>query len=397
MFKKILAAALIGVMAISLAACGSSQNNAVKTETNVSEKEEGKESESTETKETPETSEPVIYPAQKLLIGVEIYDPTDAEFLELKKYYDKISQNMNIEFKYSEAITDADSELKFIEDCATAGCQAFIAYYNVSGATQIETAIGYDMYVWGLAEESYALAFYDNEHYVGAVTAGSYEYEAGKALGEWVVENGFDTVVYSSGGADFGVGMFIDRQNGFYDGLGNADVKVVTVSGFPGDQFFADQSAALGTEGLDAVVASFNGVDFWAQPIATAGLQDKVKLATIGSISQAYADAFNNEQIDFLCAKNIQMFGLAATMLSNAVDGNRDNLTMDGLAQNIVAPGWTIDNYDDCKALLEIQEGTGVFTMEDIKSYSKAYNPDATLDTLLNLVNDATIEKLIGK
>src|SRR5574344_2267077 len=77
-------------------------------------------------------------------IAVEIYDPTDSEFLELKKYFDYLSQNMPVTFVYSEAIASAEDEASFIENSAIRGCQGYIGYYCVTDdATMVSTVTGY--------------------------------------------------------------------------------------------------------------------------------------------------------------------------------------------------------------------------------------------------------------
>lgn len=368
MFKKLVSFIITTIMVLAMVGCSSNQGTSAGDEK---------------------------YPKEKILIGVELYDPTEAETLEFKKYLDQIAKTYNFEFKYSEAIADADAEMKFIEDCASAGAKGFVAYYNITGVEQAKAVMGYDMYYWGGDENIYP-EIKDEPYYAGFITAGNYEYEAGKAIGEWVVKNGFKKVVYAAGGAAFGIPMFIDRQKGFTDGLGNSGVEVVTVNGFPGDQFFADQAAALATEGIEAVCASFNGVDFWAQPIATAGLSGKVKLATLGSVNESFLEAFEAGKVDLVCAKNIQTFGLSATMISNAIDGNKANLDTDGSATYIAAPGWTIDNAEDFKKIYDVQN-EGIFTMDDITSYCKAVNSDATYSTLNDLVQNATLENLLKR
>lgn len=370
MFKKFMSIIMMGIMVLGLVGCSSS-------------------------KEPSNESGETTYPKEKILIGVEIYDPTEAETLENMKYLKSIGEKYNFEFKFSEAITDAASEMKFIEDCASAGAKGFIANYNVTGIEQVKAVMEYEMYYWGGDVKIYD-EIKDEPYYAGYISAGNYEYEAGKAMGEWAVKNKFKKVIYAAGGAAFGVPMFVDRQKGFMDGIGDSGIEVITVNGFPGDQFFADQTAALSTSGVEAVCASFNGVDFWAQPIETAGLSGKVKLATIGSVNKAFVDAFEAGKVDLVCAKNIQAFGLAPTMISNAIDGNKENLNADGHAAYIAAPGWTIDNAVDIKKVYEAQE-VGIFSMEDLTSYCKAVNPDATYNTLYDLVQKATLENILNK
>ena len=49
-----------------------------------------------------------------------------------------------------------------------------------------------------------------------------------------------------------------------------------------------------------------------------------------GAITDSFLEAFESGKVDLVGAKNLQAFGLAATMISNAVDGNKDNISIDG-------------------------------------------------------------------
>ncbi len=100
--------------------------------------------------ESASTEVSLPYPEETIKIAVEIYDPTDGEFLAMKDYFDYLTQTFNVEFTYSEAITSAEHELEFIENSAIAGADALLAYYNVSGVEQVAKALEYDMYYWGM-------------------------------------------------------------------------------------------------------------------------------------------------------------------------------------------------------------------------------------------------------
>ncbi len=401
MLKKVLAVVLVGMMVLYLAACSGEDTKeettgAATTETSESESE----STSDSSEQTGSTSEEAVadlsamYPDETILIAVEIYDSTDSEFLAMKDYFEYLAESFNVEFKFSEAITDAEMEMKFIEDSAVAGAKAFMAYYNVTGIEQINKVIEYDMFFWGRSEdeETYS-AYKDHPKYLGSIDTGDLNYFGGGAMGEWVLEQGFDKVIYANGGADFGVSMFVARQEGFYAALGDADVEVIVVSGFPSEQFFADQAAALGTEGLDAVVASFNGVDFWAQPIATAGLDD-VQLATFGSVNQSYVDAFNSGSVDLVVSGNIQAYGLVVPMVVNAVDGNADQLKIDGMATKAPISGWVVDSAELCETLNSLQDNERVYKAEDFKQLIVNLNSDANGDLLQSVLDQGSIENL---
>ena len=393
--KKLTGLLLVLIMVFSLAGCSKTEK-ATETTTTEATGADTTATDATATTDTTATDAAVneTYPAEKVLIGVELYDPTESETLEVQKYLSYLAENYNVEFKYSEAIQDADQEMKFIEDCAIAGAKGFYGFYNVSKEQQVSKVLELGMYYYGGGQDLYD-AFKNEPNYLGSISANGSDYENGKALGQWVIDQGLTKVIYANGGADFGVPIFVDRQKGFLDAVGDK-VEVITVKGFPGDQFFADQAAALATPGIQAVVASFNGVDFWAQPIATAGLKD-VKLATIGAINEAYLNAFNGNQLNFLVAGNIQAYGFMVSTILNAVDGNAEALKEDGTALLYTVPAFQIGSADEIKKILDVQSTTKIFSADDLKKVIVKFTPDATAQSVKDLADSGSKEKVMAK
>lgn len=399
--KKFLSVLLVLTMVLSLAGCkAATEEKTGDATTESSTTDTAKDTTATDATATDTTATeatdaaPTVYPAEKVLIGVELYDPTESETLEIQKYFAYLAENFNIEFKYSEAIQDAEQEMKFIEDCAIAGCKGFYGYYNVSGFEQVAKVEELGMYFYGGSPEIYEVVKND-ANYLGVVTGNGSDYENGKALGQWVMDQGFTNVIYANGGADFGVGIFVERQAGFLDAIDDT-VTVTTVRGFPSDQFFADQAAALATPGVQAVVASFNGVDFWAQPIASAGLTD-VKLATIGAVNESYKSAFENNQLSFLVAGNIQTVGFGVASILNAIDGNADIYKEDGTAIEYSVPTFTITSAEEITKILDVQNNEKLFSADDLKSLILSLNPDATMDGLKALADSKNKESILSK
>jgi len=73
-------------------------------------------------------------------IGVLVADVSGEEALGFRAYYeDYIAANYNVEFNYTEQLTDAASEKSAIEKFAAQGCQAIISFSSSDRAMQIET------------------------------------------------------------------------------------------------------------------------------------------------------------------------------------------------------------------------------------------------------------------
>ncbi len=387
MKKKLLAALLAATMVLGMTACGSgdSENAADKSDTAESEqateqsKEQTDEEDGTQSAALPET-----YPEKTVKIGVELYDPTEVETLAMQEYFDALKEaGLNVEFIYSEALDSPESELVFIDDCYNAGCQGILGYYNLAMGETVQRCIDYQMYYWGAAMDYQEVVdqYGDSDYVLDIVSAGTNDYDAGYALGEYFVNAGAKKIAYASGGADLGVTMFVNRKSGFEDAIADSDIEVIDVAGFPGDAFFADQSAAL-SEDIDGVAASFNGLDFWAQPIATAGKTETVPLATIGSITKEYVGAFEDGSVSLLFSGNGQRFGIGVALIINAVDGNAKALQVDGKIGSYISDMWKIDSADAAKEYYEVTQGDGVYRYEDLMSIIVNVNPDANADTL---------------
>lgn len=343
--------------------------------------------------ETPSTNSPAVEntgsvePKDTIKIGIEIYDPTDQEFLALKNYCDNyLAEALNIEFVYSEAIADADGEIAFIDNCASAGCVGVIGYYNVTGAQAAWEAVDNGMYFIDCTPGVYD-EMKGEELYLGSITYGDNgDYAAGKAVADYLVSQGCQNVVYSNGGADFGVQMFVDRQSGFMDGMGDANVTVV--SGFPNaDNFATDQNAALTAEGVDGVGTSFNAMAGWAQPVQAAGLD--IPVATIGVVSQDFVDAMNGGLVDMVAAGNIERWALPICMIYQAANGQKIT-NENGEAVQISQAWLTFENGGDMAEYLEIMNTDHIYSAEEIKSCT-------TYEQLSDLAASYTLEDVLAR
>lgn len=400
--KKILALALALILLLGLAACGGSGSSAPAAENsqpagNTAPAEEAAAPDVEEPAEAAAAELPVPYPEKTVKIGVEIYDPTDGETLSMQRYFaDLVAQGLNVEFIYSEAIASPEAEFAFIDDCYNAGCKGIIGFYNIGMGETVQKCVDYEMYYWGAAIDGQDVIekYQDNPYVLDAISYGNGDYDGGYALGKFFADNGAKKVIYSSGGADFGVPMFVNRRLGFQAAAEEFGLEYIEVSGFPGEAFFADQAAAL-SEDIDGVAASFNGLDFWAQPIAVAGKTETAPLATLGSISQDYADAFANGTISFLASSNVSRFALGVALIVNAVDGNAEVLQENGRIGIYAAHLWDIADAEQAQAAADVAES--VYDLAQLETLIVNLNPDASAQTLAALIEDsATVESILA-
>lgn len=399
MKKKIAAILMCGVMAASLlTGCGSSDSGSQNTsagETKAADTQaEGQGTEGTGEEVSAVTLDG-SWPAQKVTIGVEAFDTTDEQFLALQEYLDYLTEYYNIEFMYSESIANAEGEMDFIDSCASAGCKAILAYYNVAGAEAIQRTIDQGMYYWGT--EQYAADFEDNEMYLGCYTfteegkAENGDYLGGYELGYSLGKQGVQHVFYCNGGASFGIQMFIDRQAGFEVGVAAAqaegakiqyDSSKDVIEGWPGTDDFTAAVGAKLAEDYDGAAVSFNAATLF-QPIADAGKNGQIKIAAIGGVNDTYYDAVQNGEISTIvydCEEVV--FGNAVAQILNAVTGHVDKTrTADNKCGKILTYRWTITDTDTFNQIYDYHDGGNYFvSAQDLTNCLAEFNPDVTFE-----------------
>lgn len=346
------------------------------------------------------------WPAAEIIIGVECFDTTDEQFLQLQEYYEYLAESYNISFMYSESIASAEAELDFISSCASAGAKAIIGFYNVTEEEAAQQAIDQGMCYWGteyyseLADEDLYLGSYE---FVGGDSDKNGEYLAGYELGYGLAMADVTHILYCNGGASFGVQMFIDRQEGFNDGVAAAqnegadvayDPEKDVLEGWPGtDEFTAAQSAALSSD-YDGVATSFN-VATWFQPIADAGKSENIKLAAIGEVEDTYYESINSGQLVTLvydCEEVV--FGHIIASIMNAVNGDLE-LTKNeaGSAGNISVNRWVIKSADDYNAIYEYHEAGNYFiSAAQLTECFPEFNEAAAQDSINDLYKQYTLD-----
>ena len=346
------------------------------------------------------------WPKETVLIGVECFDTTDEQFLEIQEYYEYLTDYYNISFMYSESIASAEAELDFISSCAAAGAKAIIGIYNVTETEAVKQVIDQGMYYWGT---TYYDELADNEMYLGAYEfIGSEgdkngDYLAGYELGYGLAKSGVSHILYCNGGASFGVQMFIDRQEGFGAGVMAAqdegseavyDPANDVIEGWPGtDDYTAAQSAALSSD-YDGIATSFNAAT-WFQPIADAGKADVIKLAAIGEVADTYYESVNSGQMVTLvydCEEVV--FGHVIATIINAVNEDIELTRNENQkAGAIRIHRWVIDSIEDYNAIYEYHDALNYFiSAEKMAECFPEYNDAASYQSINDLYEVYTLE-----
>lgn len=341
------------------------------------------------------------YPAEPIKIGFVTYDTTASLFLEIQRYYDYMAEYFNIQMIYSESLDTAEGELAFIESCAAAGCKAIIGYYNIARTEAVQLAIDKGMYYFGVAEEDdvYGM-FKDNAHYLGGYYNVNMDFESGYATAQGLIDAGCQRLVYSSGGRDFGIQMFIDRSEGFYAAVEEAkaagkDVEVVyDVSGWPGtDAFSSAQTTALDTD-CDGVASSFS-CGPWLQPVAMTGKD--IKVSAVDSLTPDFYGLWDGGMIVTFSVETAAVFGMAVPLVVNAVDGKliRDE---NGLAPRVPVERLVISNAEDFHGYCEIEsDGTWILNNQDLSTLIMNLNPDFTYAYMCELYLAQSVEDVMAR
>lgn len=425
MKKKVLAMFLAAAMVVSMAACGSGDSEA--NQGNDTQQGDDAQEPAGDDAQEPagddaqepagdDAQEPAenggaadvkldgSWPEETVKIGFVGYDQASEQQQAITNYFDYLCENFNMEIMYSEDLTDAQSELDFIGSCAAAGCKAVIGYYNEAKEQSAITCADYEMYYWGGFggdEDSVAAAVEGaGEYYLGGYTLGEAEYEAGRSMAKALAEQGCEKVVLCSGGAAMGVPMFVNRKQGFEDGVkeaveGGATMEIVyEVEGWPGtDAFTAAQTSVMDME-IDAIASTFD-VAMWFQLVMESGKADTLKLACIGEVSDTYHDFFNSGLVSVIVYDNEETcFGNAIPLILNAVSGTK---LVDENGNGFLFPveRWTITTPEQYNAVYDLHDaGNWVVTAEDIANLIVAFNPDATTDTFKEFYGAFTIDSV---
>lgn len=406
MAKRLLTISMCAAMIFSMTACQSGDNTSSNL-SDTSDVTEGSENNSVEQSDVVDSTDiqtggfilDGTWPKETVKIAVETYDVTDQQFINIQTYYNYLKNYFNIDFVYSESIASAEDEMKFIENASAAGCSAMIAYYNISQSESVKLCAQKGMYYWGQADED---AIYDEckdmEYYLGAYDNGEGDYNAGYSMAKEMIDQGCKKLIYVSGGKDFGIQMFIDRAQGFYDAAEEFGAEVVyEVPGWPGtDAFTAAQTKACDMD-FDGLASSFTAAP-WFQPLANVGkLDGSVKIAAIGTIDDTYKDLANAGIVSCVLYDCEESFwGSAIPIILNAVTGHGEILrNADGSAANYEAPRWIVNSPESYNTIFDTHsEGEWFVTATDLADFIVEYNPNTSYESFTEFFKNMTIDHI---
>lgn len=340
-----------------------------------------------------------VYPEQTVKIGIPTYNRTDATFLGLQSYCGYLEKYLNVEFIYSENLTDAASEIQFIENCAVSGCQGILATYDVIGHDVIDLCEEYGMYYMlgpsdaSLPEGEVYEEYKDNEYWLGGLTNGNSNYQSSILVADYLAQAGCKKIFYAAGMTQ--VAMFAQALEGFETTMAKyPDVEYKVVEGFPdiSADFQAAQKEALADPTFDGVAGLANP-NYWAQPIADANRYDILLATGAGGLDEANRVAMESGLMNFECIQLQEDFIMSVIMLLNVLEGNEEMARPNGVTELVDMALISVDNYDDYLEYYNISNGEHFYDINDVTSCIKSLNPDATFDKMVQMYQTRGIEE----
>ena len=313
-------------------------------------------------------------------IGVLVSDATSSEALAFRAYYTEyIAKAYNVEFIYSNELSDAAGEKSAIDNFIVNNCKAVISFSSFDRPAQIDqceaAGIYYAVATGTLTDEQYE-EYKDYEFYVGAIGPSmDIEFKAGYDMAAYYIDNGMTKFGMFGGGVPYYVDMHIYRAAGIltamvekggeganYKGANNAGAIIgqiyadggidtgaignlelaAYVGGYDfNDAWFGKLAQMVGTEGIQAILTVGSGVDVLGGFIAGSG----VKLATVDSFTPAMKDAMDNGILDYMAGKFAASIGPIFAATLNAVNGQPIR-NSDGNALALGQGYWVATNSD---------------------------------------------------
>ena len=335
-FKKLVSVVLSTAMAaLAMAGCGetgdgSAVSSGTETVGNVSKEQNADQG-------TPAADVDTYGFDKTAKIGVLVSDASTAEALSFRAYYEEyLESQYDVDFIYSEELTDAAGEIDAIDQFTMQGCQGIISLSSFDRPGQIEmcedAGIYYGVAAGTLTDEQYE-TYREYTYFVGSVGPSlETEYQTGYDMAQFFIDEGKTNFLIFTGAAAYGTEMHIYRVAGMIAAMNEADPSstyggastkddiiaaiygtlgidedsfesdTFTISAVNGynmdDAWWGEISEKLFATGLEAVLAVGNGSDFFGSMA-----QGAVEVGSVDTYAQDYADAMANNQLTWMAGK----------------------------------------------------------------------------------------------
>lgn len=397
--KKMTAFFLAVLMILSLASCGTKENQSQGGSGNQAAEKE------------------------KHTIGVLVYNHADDEVIAFRRYLvNYIADAFDVEFIYSGDITSEDEEQEYLNrlvDSGAEGILSFISYDLTEEVKFCEQNGIYYMLASGTVSDQDFAAVEDNQYFLGAIGPGAFiEYKAGSDMAAFFAEKkGSNEYFVLSGGAAYGNAMHQRRTQGILDTLASAynvtfeqsteelslteeavhiqegDLKICICPGYISrDQFFEKMKQEYESDQYDTVLSV----------LAISRMADVVKGARLGVVdcySETNLQLFSSGNLQYLAGKYSSIIGPSFAAMYNAITGHADAFRPRGKSFHITQGFWSSDSREDFEEKYTLASSIEInaYNYEDLQKVIVDYNPDASYEDLKALAEADTFKDALER
>lgn len=405
--KKKLAALMIAGLTLSMCGCGQS----AKMEEPAAE-------------QNSEVAESQLDEADHIhTIGVMVYNLTDDEVLDRKKYLEEyIEDCFNVDFIYSAAISTEEDAQAFIQSAADMGADGIISFHSLDLEKEVALCEENEMYFMMGSEtihEDLFNAVADNPWFLGVVGPGEdVEYKAGYDMTEYFLQQDFGKEYFIlTGGAAMGNEMHRQRalailetfeaeagitlpaaaeeivESNEIQHIESGDYTLCLVPGYvqiPEVKEAATEEYAK--DQFDCVLSVYNG-SVMAEDIEGA------HVGIVDCYSENNLEYFNEGKLDYLTGKYGSIVGPSFAAMYNAVTGHADMLRENGKAFQMLQGFWTSSDREDFEAKYAVAQSKEIqaYNFEDLRGVCVEFNENASLEDLKALAAAYTYEDVCAR
>jgi hypothetical protein len=368
----------------------------------------------------------------KIKVAVVLNSTAEVNMVAEKYLTNVVSPLLNIDFMFSEVVSDASALTAFIENAYAAGC---VGVFNTAGsnvqAAQAANDLG--MYVVNNStkyeEDVKALPYYLSNTGTSA-TLNSEAYS--QALDETLKTGEKHNVLVLTGAASLGSTSMVEAAKGILNGLKDkyglkyskdvADLAVVDaqtdvdtgtdmkVTIFPGVPRGADYASAISsilqTGTYDVVISTISAYSYLSvamDEVEKAKNMD-IKFITQDNISDSMTTAFNTKDATgdsivncIVCSSMSEQWTLGAIQIRNAMDGFADAMRPSGNAGKILVRPFPVSSAETYNKLAADTIPASFMTTDEILNLCDKVNANATSQSLSDFAGDLTIENILKK
>lgn len=418
--KRILSVAMACVIGVMAVGCSSKTNDGTGNNTGSTNQEQ---------QETPKDEVPTPkFEKRKIAFATNAVDETFATMKDA--FVNEIGPLLNIEFMFSELLTDAGAFTTFVENAYASGCEGVIS--NLSNINEQAAAICEDlgMYFVGIAsadpKENTGLSHFIS---VTGASAQGYGESYAEAIKAVLDKEKNESILIMSGAACYGATSFIEGTAGSLRALQDvygltyekpieelaitdvqldaANDKGIKITIFPGmKDLTTSVSPLLQSGNYNIVVGTTNIYDSLGVAIdeVEKSLKMDIKFISRNTFSDAIAGSFNNKDsqgnpiMNAIVAQGTYENVAAVIAMRNALDGFEDNMRDGANCSRI--PGMrplTVINADAYNKLSSEDMPYSFITEEEILSLCSLVNSDVTFKEIDEFGKTLTSELILQK